>query len=236
MGLDLPSELVKCLSRTRVSYNDAVTEEKLWLYVQSSPEDFNAMVTDHVKLIHARYGFSAPEHGDWVYPACCCFAGAEGISKSTSRPLNSWDLKEPFTPVPSLGEIRQQHEWRQEYIRATAGNKNRPSLQVEECEAEDLQEQHVGKVCAQLADYTILLVEWRNAGGPREQEDCLGNLDRKQMKSILNAQRRTMLDAKKIMEGFRLLYAPTFMIENATATYMREQVLCEQIRHAMRFC
>lgn len=235
MGFNLPSGLAKCLSKTIVSYTDTVTEEKLWLYVQSSSEDFNAMVADQVKLIHARYGYNASEHGDWAYLACCCFAGAQNISKETPRPLNSWDLKEPFTPIPSLKEIKKQHGWCEEYIRANLGNKN-TSAQMDTLGPEELQEQYVGKVCAQLADHVTLLVEWRNAGGPREQEDCVGNVNRKQVKSILNAQRRNVLDAKKIMEGFRLLYAPTFMIETARATYVREQFLCEQIRHAMHFC
>lgn len=230
MALELPTQLVECISRIKTISNRRVVQERVWLYVQSSPDYFNEFVKDNLVLLHARYGFNSNEHGDWVCPSLCYLGGIDGGEGNNLRALNSLILKSPVDEMPSMEEIKIQHEWCEEFSRASS-DKTHTLLTTEE-----LQEHYVARICSQFYDHTILLNAWRESGSPRDQQDCANTNDRKHIKSVLTAQRRNVLSAKELVQKFQKVFAPSFIVDRAKATQLLEQKVYEQLEEILRSC
>lgn len=206
-----------------------ISPEYVDRYVQSTPEFFNEIVADCLALCHAEYGFYAPEHENWVYPARYLKGGAhlrpDGVS-----PLNSWVLKSPVDLVPSYEQIVEEEGWRQELVKASS------STPIILLSLDVLHEQYVKRTCEQVVDHTQMLSLWVDAGRPREQQDCFTGMKRKQVKEVLVLQRMNALDAKEKLSIFRKYHAPSFIVDELRASLAREQSICDQMSESMRYC
>jgi hypothetical protein len=230
MALELPSNLVDCISRIEVLRGHRVTEGRVWLYVQSDPEYFNEIVADNIALARSRYGFSPVEHSDWVYPALSYLGGGWGGDSNQPRPLNSWILKNPVSFVPTCAQIREQYEWCAEYLRASSDKT------IHLAAEEELQEKYVARVCGEFSDHIKLLAHWREIKSPREQQECYTGMTGRQVKVMVNAQLENTLSAKRVKENYEQVLAPEFLIESATAHYAMEAEILRQLQGSMRYC
>lgn len=199
-------------------------------------DDFNSLLFAEMLRLHKDYGFHPTEHSNWVTPRM--------EYKIHSRPsvirqgehrrlLNSWALKDPVSFVPAEELLLEELEWTNLLYGALSKKRPAPVITLDK-----LHHDYVVEACRQTHAFHLLLAEWRKAGKPTSQEECLVDhkAEKLLLKSVLKDQRLNELDAKERAQVVAKAGAPQFLIDASLGNWQRESEISKQVQEAICMC
>ncbi len=207
-----PPSLLITMEKAVLGRPTLLVSESGWLHAAMSPEAFNSLAEDKLVLIRAKYAFNPPEHGDWVHPSAGYFADSDWqteteVDTCLRHPLNSFILKDPISPVPTLSDILALADHMHMLV---ASGRDKTSKAPT---AEELHDNYMLRVCEQLKTCDRLLQEWILLSSPRMQEECVTFPKRKIMLKIRSDQEKSVIACHKIYNHLMKNLFPQFVID-----------------------
>jgi hypothetical protein len=233
--MNLPVQLLEAINIAKNEERNTFSSEWVKVCEGFLIEELNSFLEGECLALRNKFKFNPLEHEDWISAQVWYIVGpAQGATgnSDTTRPLNSWILKDPVAPVPTTEQIFEDLAWRNPLMKALSKT-TEPSKTYEE-----LHREYVWEACKQVTNFSQLLQAWVDIGSPYEQEQCIfrSKDEKVLLRRAIKVQRYAMLETRRKLELYVRTGAPSFLIEQAAGSSFREKKLLDQMHNALSIC